>query len=301
MPTTVVTTKTSFTSHSDRCAAWLTLPDRPGPHPALVLAHGFGANHTMAIGRYERHFAAAGFATLAFDYRHFGESDGLPRQRLSLRRHRQDIAAAIDFVQGLADVDAGRTALWGTSLGAMHALRVAADRPDLAAVVVQCPIVDGPAAVRRMGLAPLLRLGPAIADDAARGALRRGQRYLPIVGPPGSVAVVTVPGANEGWQSTVDPGGTFDNRVTAASAVQIAVTSAKRAAARITAPLLVCISRRETLMDPRHAEEVARRAPRGESRLYDGGHFDIYQPPLLHHLLADQTAFLQLHLHVDTA
>lgn len=290
------TNRTSFISHGARCAAWLTLPDHPGPHPALVLAHGFGANHTMAVERYERHFAAAGIATLAFDYRHLGGSEGLPRQRLSLRRHRQDLAAAVDFVRGIAEVDADRVGLWGTSLGAMHALRVAGDRRDVAAVVVQCPIVDGPAALRRMGLAPTLRLGPAIAEDMARRLVRRGHRYVPIVGPPGGLAAVTVPGAHEGWNSTVDPGGAFDNRVAAASVLEIGITSAKRAAHRISAPLLVCVSRRETLMDPRHAEDVARRAPRGAARFYDGGHFDIYQPPLLNQLLADQTAFLKHHL-----
>lgn len=291
------TTRTSFTSQGASCAAWLTLPDRPGPHPALVLAHGFGANHTMAIGRYERHFAAAGIATLAFDYRHLGESEGLPRQRLSPRRHRQDLAAAVDFARGLAEVDAGRVGLWGTSLGAMHALLVAADRRDVAAVVVQCPIVHGPAALRRMGLAPMLRLGPAIAEDMARRLVRRGHRYVPIVGPPGGLAAVTVPGADEGWNSTVDPGGVFENRVAAASTLEIGITSAKRAARRISAPLLVCVSRRETLIDPRHAEDVARRATRGEARVYDGGHFDIYHQPLLNQLLADQTAFLKRHLH----
>jgi pimeloyl-ACP methyl ester carboxylesterase len=295
----VKTARTSFMSCAARCAAWLTLPERPGPHPALVLAHGFGANHTMAIGRYQRHFAAAGIATLAFDYRHLGESEGLPRQRLSLRRHRQDLMAAIDFVQGLAEVDAGRVALWGTSLGAMHALRVAAERREVTAVVVQCPIVHGPATLRRMGFTPMLRLGPAIAEDAARRVLRRGDRYVAIVGPPGGLATVTVPGAEEGWRSTVDPDGFFDNRVAAFSTVEIGITSAKRAARRISAPLLVCVSRRETLMDPRHAEDVARRAPRGEARVYDGDHFEVYHPPLLHQLLADQTAFLRKHLYVD--
>jgi pimeloyl-ACP methyl ester carboxylesterase len=302
MPTDAVASKTnetSFTSHGTRCAGWLTLPQRPGPHPILVMAHGFGANHTMALERYERHFAAAGIATFAFDYRHLGESEGLPRQQLSLRKHRQDLAAAIDFVRGLAEVDASRVALWGTSLGALHTLRVAADRPDATAVVVQCPIVHGPAALRRIGLAPMLRLGPAIAEDAARRVLRCGNRYVPIVGPPGGLAVVTVPGAEEGWGSTVDPGGSFDNRVTAASALEIGFSTAKRAARRISAPLLVCVSRRETLMDPRHAEDVARCAPRGEARVYDGGHFDIYHPPLLDELLADQTAFLTRNLNVN--
>ncbi len=295
------TITTAFTSHGTRCAAWLIRPPTAGPYPIVVFAHGLGANHTMSLSRYEQHFADAGIATLAFDYRHLGESDGTPRQRLSLRRHRQDIASALEFVRELSGsfgIDAGRTALWGTSLGAMHVLRVAADRPDLAAVVVQCPIVDGPAALRRLGLRATLRVGPAMVEDTFRTAIGRGRRYIPIVGQPGSLAAVTVAGAEEGWNSTVDPGGSFDNRIAAASVAGIAVTSAKRAARRIAAPVLVCVSRRETLMDPRHAEDVARRAPRGTARHYDGDHFAIYRPPLVADLLADQTKFLREHLHV---
>jgi fermentation-respiration switch protein FrsA (DUF1100 family) len=293
------TTATSFQSAGQRCAAWLTLPDGQGPHPVAVLAHGFGANHSMALRRYEQHFATSGVGTLAFDYRHLGVSEGLPRQRLSLRRHRQDLNAAIDFVRESPEVDSGRVALWGTSLGAMHVLRVASARSDVAAVVVQCPIVSGPATLRRIGLGATLRLTPAILADAIRVALGRGRRYIPIVGLPGSLAVVTVAGAAEGWDSTVDPGGGFDNKVAAANAIGIAVTSAKSSARRISAPLLVCVSQRETLMDPRHAEDVARRAPLGEMIRYDGDHFEVYHPPLLDDLLADQTAFLQKHLRVD--
>lgn len=292
------TITTTFMSHGTRCTAWLTRPTTPGPHPVVVLAHGLGANHTMSLPRYEQHFAGAGIATLAFDYRHLGSSEGTPRQRLSLRRHRQDIASALDFVHELPDIDRGRIALWGTSLGAMHVLRIAADRHELAAVVVQCPIVDGPAALRRIGLRATLRVGPAMVEDAVRAAVGRGRRYIPIVGQPGRLAAVTVAGAEEGWNSTVDPGGSFDNRIAAACVAGIAVTSAKRAARRITAPLLVCVSRRETLMDPLHAEDVARRAPRGMARHYDGDHFAIYHPPLLADLLADQTDFLREHLYV---
>jgi hypothetical protein len=86
--------------------------------------------------------------------------------------------------------------------------------------------------------------------------------------------------------------------MTAMDVLGIAPSSAKRGAAKIKAPLLVCVSRRETLMDPRHAEDVAAAAPRGLARHYDGDHFQIYHPPLLSVLLADQTAFLQEHLGV---
>ncbi|MBB3603241.1 pimeloyl-ACP methyl ester carboxylesterase [Mycolicibacterium sp. BK556] len=294
-------TALTFDSKGDTCAAWLTRPAGPGPHPGLVLVHGFGANHTMSLQQYEHHFSQAGIATLAFDYRGLGASGGFPRQRLSLRRHRQDVVAALQFLAGLPDIDAGRIGLWGTSLGAMHALQVAAARDEVAAVVVQCPIVDGPAVVRRMGLSAMVRQTPAILNDAARRVLGRTPHYVPIVGPAGSAAAVTAPGALEGWNGTVSPGGSFDNRVGASDVAEIAITSATRTASRITAPTLVCVSDRETLMDPHRAEDIARRAPRGEARHYDADHFDVYHPPLLAQLLADQTAFLRKHLNVGHA
>lgn len=298
MTTTIPTERADFASGGVRCAAWLTLPPGGGPHPAVVLIHGLGATHDMALARYEQHFAAAGIATLAFDYRNTGLSDGVTRQHVSARDQRADVAAALTHLHERADIDGTRIGLWGTSLGAMHAVRVAADRDDVAATVVQCPIVHGPGAARRLGVLAALRLTPAIVDDVVRRATRRGRRYVPIVGPPGGFAMVTVAGAEAGWQSTVDPGGHFDNRIGAADALGIVATSSVRHARRIGAPLLVCVCDRETLMDPRYAERVASRAPRGETRHYESDHFQIYHPPLLEHALADQTAFFQEHLRV---
>ena len=300
MPPDTQTTLT-FDSGGDACAAWLTRPAGPGPHPGLVLVHGFGANHTMSLDQYERHFSAAGIATLAFDYRGLGASGGFPRQRLSLRKHRHDVEAAFEFLAGLPDIDAGRVGLWGTSLGAMQALCVAAHRDDVAAVVVQCPIVDGLAVVRQLGLGATARLTPPILRDLGRRVLGRTPHYIPIVGPAGSAAAVTAPGALEGWNGTVSPGGSFDNRVGASDVAEIAITSAARSASNITAPTLVCVSDRENLMNPQRALDVARRAPRGEARHYDADHFDVYHPPLLARLLADQTDFLRKHLNVENA
>lgn len=290
MPLT--TTSTEFDSDGTRCAGWLTLPEGRGPHPLVVLAHGFGANHTMSLAQYEQHFAGPGIATLAFDYRNTGDSGGLPRQRLGLRRHRQDICAAIDFARSRPELDTTRIALWGTSLGALHVLKVAAGRDDLAAVVVQCPIVDGLATVRRLGFGAAVRIGPAMLADSVRRLIGATPHYVPIVGPPGSVAAVSVAGALQGWNGVVSPGGSFDNRVGASDVLGIAVTSALRSARDIAAPLLVCVSQRETLMDPRHAVTVAQRAPLGETRYYDSDHFEVYHPPLLDTLLADQVDFL---------
>ena len=291
--------RTEFPSGGIRCTAWLTSPDGAGPHPAVVLVHGLGATHDMMLAQYEQHFAAAGIATLGFDYRHMGKSDGRPRQRVSLPRQRADVHAALDFLRRRPDVDATRMGLWGTSLGAMHVVRVAADRSDVAAAVVQCPIVHGPGAVRHLGLREPLLMTPAIAEDAIRVVLRRGRRYVPIVGPPRTRAVVTAEGAEAGWNSTVPTGGGFDNRMPAADALALMAASSLRRAHEITAPLLVCVCDRENLIDPRYAISVAEQAARGVTRHYDSDHFAIYHPPLVGRVLADQTAFFVEHLRVS--
>jgi fermentation-respiration switch protein FrsA (DUF1100 family) len=298
MPTTIPTERIDFRVRDTRCAAWLTLPPGSGPHPAVVLVHGLGATHDMMLPQYEQHFAAAGIATLAFDYRYTGASDGQPRQHISTKAQYDDVAAAVEHVKSRPKIDGRRIGLWGTSLGGMNVIRVAAARGDIAVAVVQCPIVHGPGAARRLGLLAALRLTPAIAEDLVRLIARRGRRYVPIVGPPGSLAMVTVAGAESGWNSTVPPGFAFDNRIAAADAVTMVTTSATRHARRIDAPLLVCVCDRENLMDPAYAALVARRAPRGVARHYDSDHFAIYHPPLVASVLADQTAFLQEHLGV---
>jgi hypothetical protein len=66
----------------------------------------------------------------------------------------------------------------------------------------------------------------------------------------------------------------------------------------VQAPLLVCVCDRETLMDPGYAVRAADLAPRGVARRYDSDHFEIYHPPLVSTVLADQTDFLRKHLGV---
>ena len=127
MTVTIPTQRVDFDSRGTRCAAWLTLPAGAGPHPAVVLVHGLGATHDMMLAQYEQHFAAAGIATLAFDYRHTGASEGQPRQHISTRDQCQDVVAAIAHLGGRADIDAARIGLWGTSLGAMNVIRVAGE------------------------------------------------------------------------------------------------------------------------------------------------------------------------------
>lgn len=293
-----MTEQTYFHSEGGRCAAWVTVPDASGPHPVVVLVHGGGAVHDMKLPEYEAAFSAAGLAVVAFDYRHFGASEGEPRQVMSVRRQLQDVDAALAFVASRPDLDSDRVALWGTSFGANHVLTAAARHPELAAAVVQCPIVRGRAVAFASGWRNVAALSWPIMSDLLRIITRRPRRYVSLAARPGELGFVTVPGAYEGWHAVAPADSAFDNRIAAASALGVLVYDASRRASHIRCPLLVCVSDNETLIDVSLVERVADQAPNGEMINYPADHFEVYFPPLFDRIVGDQIAFLARHLRV---
>ncbi|MGK8558009.1 alpha/beta hydrolase [Nocardia gipuzkoensis] len=291
-----MTIRTSFPSGRDECAAWLTLPDGPGPHPVVVLVHGGGATHEMMLGQYEKWFSEAGLAVVAFDFCHLGESSGQPRQLVSQRRYARDVDSALDFVRSRPELDSTRIALWGTSFGGSHVVAAAARHPELSAAVVQCPVLSGRAVVARAGVRHLLRFTVPILSDLVRATLHLPRRYVPLVGKPGELAFVNQPGALEGWQQVTPPGYRFDNRITAASGLGMLFYDAAAAASRVRCPLLICAADRENLIDPVIVERVAATAPEAVVEHYDADHFTVYHPPHVERIVADQITFLRTHL-----
>lgn len=57
------------------------------------------------LPEYARLFAEAGFATITFDYRYWGESSGEPRYHLAPMEHRTDISSALMFLSDQPEMD----------------------------------------------------------------------------------------------------------------------------------------------------------------------------------------------------
>ena len=76
----------TFESGGSTIAAVFYRPNRPGRHPCVVMAHGFSGTMDWILPDFAAVFAAAGFAVLTFDYRHFGASEGQPRQLVDSQR-----------------------------------------------------------------------------------------------------------------------------------------------------------------------------------------------------------------------
>jgi len=272
------------------------VPDGPGAAPVIIMAHGLGAIRGMRLDTYAERFCAAGYACLVFDYRHFGDSDGAPRQLLDINRQLDDWAAAISFARNLDSIDHRRIILWGTSFGGGHVIIAAARDPQIAAVVSQCPFTDGPASVRTMPIRSAAALTVLGMRDIA-GALRgRSPVMVPTAGRPGTVALMSTADAESGYLALVPPASPFHNEVAARVALQVPLHRPGRHASAVNCPILFCVCESDSVAPAATTLRHARMAPKGEISLYPHGHFDIYVGEPFERVVSDQIRFLRAHV-----
>src|SRR5712675_517974 len=146
------------TASGDDIEAWLYLPEGPGPHPAVVMAHGIGAIKAGGLAPFAERFRQEGFAAVVFDYRQWGGSAGQPREVLSFPRQREDYSTVIGWAAAQPGIDARRIFAWGTSFAGMYIVELAASDARLAGAIAQSPLVDGLAAAMMVPPARSLRL-----------------------------------------------------------------------------------------------------------------------------------------------
>jgi uncharacterized protein len=285
----------SFDSDGTSCAAWLYRPDDVVDPPIVVMAHGFAAIRELRLAAYAERFAQAGFAVLVFDYRSFGASGGHPRRVINIRAQHTDWRAAIAYARGLGGVDGRRVVAWGTSFAGGHVLHLAAGGEDFAAVVAQVPHVNGIASALNGSPATALKLTLAGLRDQLGALLGRGPYYLPAVGLPGELALMSTPDAVPLTYRLV--GDKADELmpeldVAARAALQVPGYSPGRNVHKITAPTLVQIAIQDVLTPHKTAMKTARRIPGVEILTYDCGHFEPYLDPFFESVVGAQIEFL---------
>jgi uncharacterized protein len=133
----------------ERLAASLELPDAPQPvSPAVLMCHGL-TGHKAEDGRLfvrlARALAASGVASLRFDFRGSGDSDG-DFAGVTLESELEDARAALGALSSEPSVDRGRLGVVGLSLGSTVAMLLAGERRDLGALVLWAAVTE-PAAL----------------------------------------------------------------------------------------------------------------------------------------------------------
>ena len=289
-----------FDSNGVTCRAWLCPPESDALRnergsPALVMAHGTSGVREQ-LKHYIPRFTAAGMHVLLFDYRHFGTSDGQPRQLLSIRRQLQDYAAALEVIRRVPGVDPERVGLWGSSLSGGHVVDVAVADGRVAAVVAQAAAMDNFATVRRVveyaGVGQLLKLTWLGIVDVVRSVFGMPPQLVPAGGAPGELAMMTTPDTLPGLKGISAPG--WRNELCGRLSLTLALHRPGLKADRLPCPILIAICDDDSLVVPAAAEKAAQRAGKlATVKHYAMGHFDIYLGEWFERSIKDQTDFLQ--------
>jgi uncharacterized protein len=258
---------------------WLLLPDGPGPHPAVTMAHGYAGVKEHGLERFARAFADGGFVVLIHDHRGFGASDGEPREDVDPWRQIADWRRAISFLESRPEVDSRRIGLWGTSYAGGHAIVLGATDRRLRCVVAQVPTISGyEQGLRRVAPDDVAALEDSFAEDERAQARGEPPRYQAIVSAdPAVPAAYRAPEAIDFYRQPV-PAGIWENTVTVRSARAARMYEPGVWIDRVSpTPLLMVVGRSDTITLTDLALAAYERALEPKRlELIPGGHFDPY-------------------------
>jgi esterase/lipase len=110
---------TSFENHGQKLYGMLHFPEGPGPHPGVVLLHGFGGHRSEShfiFTKQARDLAQHGIAAFRFDFRGSGESEG-EFSDVTIEGEISDAITALDYLSAQPEVEAARLGVLGLSMG----------------------------------------------------------------------------------------------------------------------------------------------------------------------------------------
>ena len=290
----------SFLSGGEKISAWLYLPEvQVVPLPCVIMSNGFGGTTGMILESYALRFVEAGVAVLTYDYRHFGESEGEPRQLFFISKQLEDLRAAIAFARQRKEVAEEKIVLWGTSASGGYGLILAAEDPKIAAIIGQCPALDshadGHLALEREGMKSLLRLIMHAQRDMGRSRFNLSPHRIPIVGKPGTVAMFTAPGVMEGY-SALAPSN-FVNEICPRGLLRTHGYNPINFADKVACPVLLQVCQHDNLVSKASYQKTTKiLGELVELIEYPIGHFDIYQGQHFERAVEAQIEFLYKYL-----
>jgi dipeptidyl aminopeptidase/acylaminoacyl peptidase len=131
----------TYRSGDLRVSGQLLVPREDGPHPAVVLNHGYIDPAVYVNGqgmpREQDYLAREGFVVLHVDYRGHASSDDTDQVDLELRLgYARDAIAAVKTLRTLDDVDPERIGMLGRSMGGGVTMNALVADPDIVKAAV---------------------------------------------------------------------------------------------------------------------------------------------------------------------
>ncbi len=289
----------SFTVDGVSLSGWLYLPkNKAKPVPCIVLNSGFCGTKDILLGKYALRYVKAGFAAFSFDYRHFGSSQGEPRQHYSVLKQLEDIKAAVKYTRTRSEVDPEKIFLWGTSSSGNYGIIIAAEDKRIAGVIGQSPSLDpeadGKWIVERDGIGWLLKLLVHAQKDKGRSRLGLSPHTISAVGKPGTTAMHIAPGFYEGYEKIFRDSKTFKNEVCARIMFESHGPDLFEAAEKVRCPVLFHICENDVNIAPGSHKKIEKILDtKVKIVTYPVGHFGIYSGEIFEKSINDQIAFLK--------
>ena len=281
--------------HQAECAAWLYLPQSQGKKPpVIIMAHGLSGTRDMRLPAFAEAFSAAGYACLVFDYRHFGESGGEPRQLIDVNQQLEDWRCAIGFARSLSDqLDVQQVILWGSSFSGGHVIKLGAEDPSIKAIISQCPFTNGIASASTLNPLTLTKVTGLAVADLVGSLVGANPILVKAAGKPGEAVLMDAPDAEPGMNKIVGPGSLWKNAVIARFVLQITRYFPGSQAKNLSMPALFCVCLPDSVAPSKQTLKHVSKAKKGTVKTYDFGHFDVYTGAGFEALIDDQLAFLK--------
>jgi dienelactone hydrolase len=283
----------AFEARGTKISAWLYLPENLSARvPCIIMGQGFGGTKDILLERYAVRYRNAGYAVLAFDYRHFGTSEGEPRQLMFISYQLDDYRAAIEYARSRKEIDSEKIVVWGTSASGGYGIVIAAGDKRIAGVVAQCPGLDHKASeqmlLKKLGIGHMFKLFVHGQRDMMRARLGLSAHKIPLVGKPGTMAFLPVAEAYEGYSKIASRH--FVNEVCARIVLRSHGFEPAKQLKDVDCPVLIQICEYDKLapIRPETAEQLKKYA---KVILYPIGHFEIYAGDNFEKAVSDQLKF----------
>jgi uncharacterized protein len=117
---------------------------------AVIVAGSWTSVKEQMPARYAPLLADAGYATLIFDFRGYGESEGLPREVESAALKAADIRAAVAYLQKNGGVDSRRIGVLAICASAAYTALAAQEDPGIKSIAMIAPWLHNREIVRQI-------------------------------------------------------------------------------------------------------------------------------------------------------
>jgi fermentation-respiration switch protein FrsA (DUF1100 family) len=247
---------------------------------AVLVAGAMTGVKEQVAGRYAERIAEAGFITLALDHRHFGESEGEPRQHEDPAKKMEDFKNAVSFMFSLEGIDRERIGACGISMGGGYMLQLAAfDRRIKAISIVASGLNLGDTLSEMLGKEGFVNFLKEF-NKARQKHYETGEvQYIPAVSTDNKPAAMTgdEPFEYYGTSRAWSPG--WVNRYTTESIENLISYNAVHYAHHVSpTPLLVVHGRNDKYCFPKFAQQVYNEAGEPKEILWldTTNHIDLY-------------------------